>query len=85
MAFKLNKQFLSMHFFTCLLSYWLPCSMIKWFDSSFLNFFFSSVKFNSSCVWQRLDILEALEAAVGNRNGMTMVDPLFHVQRDFNE
>lgn len=84
MAFKLNKQFLCMHFFTCLLSCRLPCSMIK-FDRSFLNFFFSSVKFKSSCVWQRLDILEALEAAVGNRNGMTMVDPLLHVQRDFNE
>lgn len=43
------------------------------------------MKFTLSCVGQRLDILEAMEDAVGNRNGMTTVNPLFHVQRDFNE
>eukprot|EP00268_Persea_americana_P009185 TRINITY_DN1364_c1_g1_i5.p1 TRINITY_DN1364_c1_g1~~TRINITY_DN1364_c1_g1_i5.p1 ORF type:complete len:918 (-),score=203.59 TRINITY_DN1364_c1_g1_i5:500-3253(-) len=46
----------------------------------------SSLRFPPNMNFEmRLDILEALEAAVGNRNGMTMVDPLFHVQRDFNE
>jgi hypothetical protein len=34
---------------------------------------------------QRLDILEALEAAVGDLSDMSMVNHIFQVQRDFNE
>lgn len=33
----------------------------------------------------RLDILEALEAAVGDLSDMSMVNSVFQVQRDFNE
>lgn len=34
---------------------------------------------------QRLDILEALEDAVGDLNDMGMADDIFNAQRDFNE
>lgn len=34
---------------------------------------------------QRLDILEALEAAVGDMEGVRVNRDIFHIQRDFNE
>lgn len=40
----------------------------------------------TSCfLFQRLDILEALEAAVGDLNDVGMGNHIFQVQRDFNE
>lgn len=34
---------------------------------------------------QRLDILEALEDAVGDLSNMGVADDIFHAGRDFNE
>lgn len=34
---------------------------------------------------QRLDILEALEAAVGDMDDVRMNRDILHIQRDFNE